>query len=110
MQTFHANKITALMIIVIAITIFGACKKADSIKESPVTTPEVSGKALAAAPTEAWVDSWAASFLSTTVNGAIQAAPSFNKQTFRLNVFSKLGGTQVRVKLTNKFATNTLAV
>ena len=109
MQTFHANKITALMIIVISITIFGACKKPGSIKEGSIPTPKVAARALAT-PTEKWVDSWAASFLSTTVNGATQAAPSFNKQTFRLNVFSKLGGTQVRVKLTNKFATNTLTV
>ena len=57
-----------------------------------------------------WIDSWAASFLSTTVNGATQAAPSFNNQTLRLNVFTKLGGTKVRVKLTNKFATDPLTV
>ena len=64
----------------------------------------------AAAPAGQWVDSWGASFLSTTVNGAVQAAPSFNNQTLRLRVFSKLGGTQARVKLTNKFGTNTLTV
>jgi len=57
-----------------------------------------------------WIDSWAASFLSTTVNGATQIAPSFDNQTLRLNVFTKLGGTKVRIKLTNKFATNTLNV
>lgn len=57
-----------------------------------------------------WIDSWAASFLSTTVMGAVQKAPSFNNQTFRLNVYTKLGGSKVRVKLTNKFATNTLTV
>ena len=64
----------------------------------------------AVTPASQWVDSWGASFLSTTVNGAVQAAPSFNNQTLRLNVFSKLGGTQARVKLTNKFGTNALAV
>jgi len=69
-----------------------------------------SGTAAPPATTYQWVDSWGASFLSTTVNGALQAAPSFNNQTFRLNIFSKLGGTQARVKLTNKFATNTLKV
>lgn len=112
MKNFHANKITALMIVVISITIFGACKKTNSIKEDGGPTPKVNSKAsvAAAVPAGKWVDSWAASFLSTTVNGATQSAPSFNKQTFRLNVFSKLGGTQVRVKLTNKFATNTLTV
>jgi len=57
-----------------------------------------------------WIDSWATSFLSTTVMGVTQFAPAFNNQTLRLNVFTKLGGTKVRVKLTNKFATNTLTV
>ena len=76
----------------------------------PGAQASISTRAATAAPTEQWVDSWAASYLSTTVNGAVQAAPSFNNQTLRLNVFSKLGGTQVRVKLTNKFATNTLKV
>ena len=113
MQNFYSKKITALIIIVISITIFGACKKTNSIKENSVTAPEVNstdGTAANAETTGKWVDSWAASFLSTKVNGATQSTPSFNKQTFRLNVFSKLGGTQVRVKLTNKFATNTLTV
>jgi len=98
------------MVVIISITIFGACKKADTIKGGTSSTLTVTGSALTTDPTEKWIDSWAASFLSTTVNGATQAAPSFNNQTFRLNVFSKLGGTQVRVKLTNKFATNTLTV
>jgi lysophospholipase L1-like esterase len=97
------------MIIVISITIFGACKKTDSVKGGAVSTPKDIARAAAAA-TETWVDSWAASFLSTTVNGATQATPSLNRQTYRLNIFSKLGGTQVRVKFTNKFGTNTLTV
>jgi len=101
------------MIITLSIIIATACKKTTSLKEDPLsvipgfvtkasfTTSETTGQ---------WVDSWAASFLSTKVNGTTQAAPSFKNQTFRLNIFSKLGGTQVRVKLTNKFATNTLTV
>jgi lysophospholipase L1-like esterase len=76
---------------------------------APVPGGAASGESPPAA-TQQWVDSWGASFLSTTVNGAVQAAPSFNNQTLRLNVFSKLGGTQVRVKLTNRFATNQLKV
>lgn len=64
----------------------------------------------AVAPTEGWVDSWGASFLPTTVNGAVQSVPTFNNQTYRLNVYSKLGGTQVRVKVSNKFAKNALTV
>ena len=64
----------------------------------------------APAPTEQWVDAWGASFLPTTVNGVLQSVPTFNNQTYRLNVYSKLGGTQVRVKFSNKFATNPLAI
>lgn len=59
---------------------------------------------------EQWVDAWGASFLSTTVNGSLQNTSSFNNQTYRLNLQSKLGGTQVRVKVTNKFATNALTI
>ncbi len=63
-----------------------------------------------AEPAQTWVDAWGASFLSTTVNGALQTAVTVNNQTLRLNVFAKLGGNKVRVKLTNAFATNTLHV
>jgi lysophospholipase L1-like esterase len=57
-----------------------------------------------------WVDSWAASFLPTEVNGALQAVPTFDNQTFRLFVFTKLGGTSVRVKFTNKFEPKPLKI
>ena len=69
-----------------------------------------SGRSADAQTSLTWVDAWGASFLSTTVNGSVQTAPTINNQTFRLNVFAKLGGTKVRVKLTNVFATNTLHV
>ena len=101
------------MIIVISMTFLGACKKAEQVNESVVPVPVVVDPLIntsTSAMGEQWVDSWAASFLSTTVNGVTQSAPSFNNQTFRLNVFSKLGGTQLRVKFTNRFATNTLVV
>ena len=57
-----------------------------------------------------WVDAWGASFLNTTVNGAVQSVPSFNNQTYRLALVTNLGGTQVRVRLTNRFATNTVKI
>jgi lysophospholipase L1-like esterase len=56
------------------------------------------------------VDAWAVSYLSTTVNGAPQAVPTFSNQTLRLNMFIKLGGTAVRVKLSNRFSTKLLEV
>jgi len=111
MQSFQA-KIKTFVVIGISLTIFGACKKTENINgdTNPIPKGNTMATAAATASTEKWVDSWAASFLSTTVNGAVQSAPSFNNQTFRLNVFSKLGGTKARVKLTNKFATNALTV
>ena len=109
MNKLHMNKISAPITLVLLIAFFWACNKTSLVKEVPQhnTLAKPLTESLA---TETWVDSWAASFLSTKVNGAIQSTPSFNNQTFRLNVFSKLGGTRVRVKLTNKFATNTLTI
>lgn len=90
--------VAAVVWLVMAVFLTGASAGAQASGPAPAAT------------TGQWVDSWGASFLSTTVNGVVQAAPSFNNQTYRLNVFSKLGGTQVRVKLSNKFASNTLTV
>ena len=104
----HINKITLLSIIA-SLTVLGGCNKTNIVREAPQNSA-VAKPLAETLTTETWVDSWAASFLSTKVNGAVQSTPSFNNQTFRLNVFSKLGGTRVRVKLTNKFATNTLTV
>ncbi len=57
-----------------------------------------------------WVDAWAVSYLPTTVNGTLQAVPTFHNQTLRLNMFVKLGGTALRVKLTNRFSTQPLVI
>jgi lysophospholipase L1-like esterase len=57
-----------------------------------------------------WVDAWAVSYLPTTVNGTLQTVPTFHDQTLRLNMFIKLGGTALRVKLTNRFSTKPLVI
>lgn len=57
-----------------------------------------------------WIDAWAVSYLPTTVNGALQAVPTFENQTLRLNMFVKLGGTALRVKLTNRYSTKPLVI
>jgi lysophospholipase L1-like esterase len=66
----------------------------------------------AAAPARAatWIDAWAVSFLPTTVNGTLQSSRTFENQTLRLNVFATLGGTQARVKFTNKFTAVPLVI
>ena len=75
---------------------------ADQIQTSPPLAGSTAGRI--------WVDAWAASYLSTTVNGAPQAVPIFHDQTLRLNMFLKLGGTRFRVKLTNRFSTRPLVI
>ena len=72
------------------------------------TTPA----ATTAAPDSAtkWVDAWATSFLPTLRNGQLDPVPTFSNQTFRLVVFSKLAGSQARVKFTNKFQTKPLNI
>jgi lysophospholipase L1-like esterase len=57
-----------------------------------------------------WVDAWAVSYLSTTVNGTPQRVPTFHDQTLRLNMFLKLGGTELRVKLANRFSKQPLVI
>ena len=57
-----------------------------------------------------WLDAWAVSYLPTTVNGAPQAVPTFHDQTLRLNMFVKLGGTTLRVKLSNRFSKQPLVI
>jgi lysophospholipase L1-like esterase len=50
------------------------------------------------------------SYLPTTVNGTPQAVPAFGNQTLRLNMFLKLGGAALRVKLSNRFSTQQLVI
>ncbi len=57
-----------------------------------------------------WVDAWAVSYLPTTVNGTPQTVPAFSNQTLRLHLFVKLGGTALRVKLSNRFSTQPLVI
>jgi len=111
MRTFYTYGIIALMT-------FSISMSTDFVNRKTVPAQAETAAGLVAKksaisnskPKGQWVDSWAASFLSTTVNNAVQGTPSFNNQTLRLNVFSKIGGSRVRIKLTNKFATNTLKV
>lgn len=68
------------------------------------------GQVVSPAVEHKWVDAWAVSYLPTTVNGTPQTVPTFNNQTLRLNMFLKLPGTALRVRLTNRFATQPLVV
>ncbi|HEY2385474.1 MAG TPA: GDSL-type esterase/lipase family protein [Candidatus Binatia bacterium] len=69
----------------------------------------------AQSPPAVWADAWGRSPLSTTVTTSsttVQATTpaTFKNQTLRLIVFPTLGGSRVRVKLTNKFSKTPLAV
>jgi lysophospholipase L1-like esterase len=57
-----------------------------------------------------WIDAWAVSYTPTTVNNTLQSSRVFENQTLRLNVFATLGGTQARVKFTNRFTSVPLAI
>jgi lysophospholipase L1-like esterase len=57
-----------------------------------------------------WVDAWGVSFLPTMRNGILDPVPTFSGQTLRVVVLSRLAGTQVRVKVTNKFQTAPLEI
>ena len=57
-----------------------------------------------------WVDAWGTSFLPTLRNGTLDPVPTFSNQTFRVMVFSKLAGTQARVRFTNKFQSAPLKI
>jgi lysophospholipase L1-like esterase len=61
-------------------------------------------------PSDRWIDAWGVSFLPTMRNGALDPVPTFSGQTLRVVVLSRLAGSQVRVKLTNKFQTVPLEI
>src|SRR4051812_25683007 len=63
-----------------------------------------------ASSTSKWVDGWAVSYLPTKVNGTFQGVPTFSNQTLRLNMFMKLGGSAVRVKVSNRLSTQPLVI
>lgn len=57
-----------------------------------------------------WIDAWGVSYLPTLRNGALDPVPTFEQQTLRVVVFSKLSGTRARVKLTNRFQSTPLRI
>ena len=85
---------------------------AQPAERSPATSNNTQAAQPGTGPivTRKWVDAWAVSYLPTTVNGTPQAVPAFSNQTLRLNMFLKLGGTALRVKLSNRFSTQPLVI
>jgi lysophospholipase L1-like esterase len=57
-----------------------------------------------------WIDSWGVSYLPTLRNGALDPVPTFNDQTLRVVIFSKLAGSRARVKFTNRFQAEPLRI
>jgi lysophospholipase L1-like esterase len=76
----------------------GLCFSGSETRGATATGPAAPGEV------RKWIDAWAVSFLNTRVMDVVQATPSFNNQTLRLVIFSKLAGSQARVKFTNKFS------
>lgn len=56
------------------------------------------------------MDSWGASFLPTLRNGKLDPVPAFNDQTLRVMVFSRLAGTQARIRISNRFQEKPLVI
>jgi lysophospholipase L1-like esterase len=77
---------------------------------APLTQSAAARPAVAPDGASRWIDAWAVSFLPTTVNGTLQSSRTFDNQTLRLNVFSKLGGSRARVKFTNKYTAVPLVI
>ena len=94
------------------ITVCCVAAMAIALLAEPPAQAQSRGALPAAAPAAAakWIDAWAVSFIPTTVNGTLQSSRTFESQTLRLNVFAKLGGTQARVRFTNKFTAVPLAI
>jgi lysophospholipase L1-like esterase len=72
----------------------------------PVTLPTVAS----ASGSKTWVDAWATSFTSTAVNGVAVPVTTLDDQTYRLEATAHVGGTRVRVQLTNRFGATALHV
>lgn len=73
---------------------------------APMAAPPVSAAAAAAQP--AWVGSWATAV--DTAGTSEPAASGFERQTLRQVTHLSLGGSQVRIRLTNVFGTQNLQV
>jgi lysophospholipase L1-like esterase len=75
------------------------------------TTPTKGTTSVTPAPDASrWIDAWALSYLPTLLNGTPADVPAFSNQTVRLSLFTRLGGSQERVKFTNKFQTVPLVI
>ena len=81
-----------------------------TLNAQAATSANRAGPAAAAPAATQWIDAWGLSYLPTLVNGALVNVPTFNNQTMRLSLFSKLAGVQARVKFTNKFSTAPLLI
>jgi lysophospholipase L1-like esterase len=57
-----------------------------------------------------WIDAWGASFLPTLRNEALDPVPTFDGQTLRVILLSRLAGRPARVKLSNRFQTAPLQI
>ncbi len=107
----HRPSVAVLVLLVSALALAQAIGMAASEAAAPIQAPlGRAGAAEARGEGAKWIDAWAASYTPTTVNGTLQSSRTFENQTLRLNVFATLGGTQARVKLTNKYTNVPLSI
>jgi lysophospholipase L1-like esterase len=104
-------RVAVLVLFVNALVLAGATGTVASGAAAPIQA-QLGRARTAEAPSTGtkWIDAWAASYTPTTVNGTLQSSRIFENQTLRLNVFATLGGTQARVKFTNKYTNVPLAI
>ncbi len=103
--------VAVLVMFVSAFAVGGATLTPASGAATPIQAQLGRARAAEAPGSETrWIDAWAVSYTPTTVNGTLQSSRTFENQTLRLNVFATLGGTQARVKFTNKYTNVPLAV
>ena len=94
---------------------FVAALVAGLLLQGSAPVPTVAAAPLDAPLAGVWVDGWSRSPLSTTVKTSTTSVQAtvpgqIRNQTLRTIVWTTIGGTQVRVKLTNRFSTSSLVV
>jgi lysophospholipase L1-like esterase len=85
------------MVAFVACGLLGGCGQPAPRTEVPVAA-------------EGWTDAWGTGFLPTEINGAVTNVPTFNNQTVRQIMFTKLAGARVRIQINNQYESTPLTI